>query len=106
MIIIITCWIIGALIGFLPLFGWHNRPENDSKCLFIPIMKYNFLVFLYFVTIVLPALIMAFFYARIYLVVMKQLSLKKVSHYFMNQALNDICFDNIDEFYNISSTLV
>lgn len=41
-------------------------------------MNYNFLMFLYFVTIVLPALVMAFFYIRIYIVVVQQLSLNKV----------------------------
>ena len=77
MIIIVSCWIIGALIGFAPLYGWRGFETN--KCFFIPHMDYNFLVFLYFFTIILPALMMAFFYARIYLVVMKQLSYKKVS---------------------------
>ncbi|XP_054168224.1 adenosine receptor A1-like [Oppia nitens] len=81
MIIIISCWILGAFIGFLPLF-WNNGIQvyerEDGKCLFIPVMSYNFLVFIYFSTIVLPAITMAFFYGRIYLVVMKQLSYKKV----------------------------
>ncbi|CAG2163129.1 unnamed protein product [Oppiella nova] len=80
MFIIISCWIVGAVIGFLPIL-WNNGLDMykslDNKCLFIPVMDYNFLVFLYFSTIVLPALMMAFFYGRIYLVVMKQLSYKK-----------------------------
>lgn len=79
MIIILSCWIVGALIGFAPLFGWWGEELPDGKCYFIPLMAHSFLVFLYFVTIILPALMMAFFYARIYLVVMKQLSYKKVS---------------------------
>lgn len=41
-------------------------------------MNYDFLMFLYFVTIVLPAAVMAFFYIRIYIVVVQQLSLHKV----------------------------
>lgn len=72
--IIVSCWIAGALIGFLPLFGINNGPVDSGECLFIPIMSYDFLVFLYFATIVFPALLMAGFYARIYMVVIGQVS--------------------------------
>lgn len=78
MMIICFCWIIGSMIGFLPLFGWNNGHLASDECFFIPIMNYDFLMFLYFATIVLPAIIMAFFYIRIYIVVVQQLSLNKV----------------------------
>ncbi|KAI1293460.1 putative G-protein coupled receptor No9 [Halotydeus destructor] len=71
--IIVTCWIIGALIGFLPLFGVNNGQDAHGQCLFIPIMSYDFLVFLYFATIVFPAVILAGFYGRIYMVVIGQI---------------------------------
>ncbi|RWS07175.1 adenosine receptor A2b-like protein, partial [Dinothrombium tinctorium] len=70
--IIISCWIIGSLIGFLPLFGWNNGPEKWGRCLFIPVMSYNLLVFVFFGTIVFPAILMAFCYLRIYLIVVRQ----------------------------------
>src|SRR5699024_6786943 len=62
LVIICLCWILGSAIGFLPLFGWNNGHLASDECFFIPIMNYDFLMFLYFVTIVLPAIIMAFFY--------------------------------------------
>jgi adenosine receptor A2a len=42
------------------------------KCLFTEVMDYDYLLFLYFATIVAPALLLAAFYAHIYRVVLKQ----------------------------------
>uniref|UniRef100_T1J2N5 G-protein coupled receptors family 1 profile domain-containing protein n=1 Tax=Strigamia maritima TaxID=126957 RepID=T1J2N5_STRMM len=70
--IIIVCWILGALIGFLPVIGWHQHPTSTDSCLFVFVMDYNFLVFLYFATIVGPSLLMGIFYGRIYCVVVQQ----------------------------------
>ncbi|XP_035204796.1 adenosine receptor A1-like [Stegodyphus dumicola] len=71
-IVILGCWILGSLVGLLPIFGWNNGPEKDGRCLFIPVMHYDFLVLIFFATIVYPALLMAFCYGRIYAVVLKQ----------------------------------
>ncbi|XP_066596685.1 adenosine receptor A2b-like isoform X2 [Prorops nasuta] len=71
--IICVCWIAGTLVGFLPLFGWHAGKKSDGKCIFTEVMDYDYLVFLYFATIIFPALIIAAFYAHIYRVVVKQL---------------------------------
>ncbi|KAH6934306.1 hypothetical protein HPB50_022898 [Hyalomma asiaticum] len=71
--VVIACWLSGFVLGFLPLLGWHDSEAASSgDCLFLPVMKYSFLVFLYFATIVYPALLIAFFYIRIYSVVRKQ----------------------------------
>ncbi|XP_013793576.1 adenosine receptor A2b-like, partial [Limulus polyphemus] len=70
--IIISCWVLGLIVGFLPLLGWNSGPDAGGKCFFVKIMDYNFLVFLYFATIVYPSILMAFFYGRIYHVVLKQ----------------------------------
>ncbi|EAT35886.2 AAEL011970-PA, partial [Aedes aegypti] len=70
--IISLCWLAGSIIGFLPLFGWHETPQVDT-CLFLKVMDYDYLVFLYFSTIITPALIMLAFYAHIYRVIIKQL---------------------------------
>lgn len=73
--IIGVCWIMGLLIGFMPLMGWRaaKGPTLDA-CEFSSVMDYNYLVFLYLATIILPALFMATSYAHIYTVVIKQVS--------------------------------
>lgn len=72
--VVFACWLAGFMLGFLPLLGWHDsKAASSGACLFLPVMKYSFLVFLYFATIVYPALLIAFFYVRIYSVVRKQL---------------------------------
>ncbi|KZC09710.1 PREDICTED: adenosine receptor A2b-like [Dufourea novaeangliae] len=71
--IICVCWIAGTLVGFLPLFGWNAGKKSNEKCIFTEVMDYNYLVFLYFATIIFPALLIAAFYAHIYRVVVKQL---------------------------------
>ncbi|EFN60975.1 Adenosine receptor A2b [Camponotus floridanus] len=71
--IIGVCWIAGTLVGFLPLFGWNAGQTSDHRCIFTKVMDYNYLVFLYFATIIFPALLIAAFYAHIYQVIVKQL---------------------------------
>lgn len=71
--IISMCWMAGTIVGFLPLFGWHADVEHNASCLFVKVMDYNYLVFLYFATIITPALLMLAFYAHIYRVIIKQL---------------------------------
>ena len=83
--IICLCWIGGGLVGFLPLFGW-NAGEGVPECSFTKVMDYNFLVFLYFATIVFPALLLAAFYAHIYNVILKQVP---SAHLCFCSSLND-----------------
>ncbi|NP_001308587.1 uncharacterized LOC103314255 [Tribolium castaneum] len=71
--IITVCWVAGTIVGFLPLMGWHKSAPSDGRCFFLGVMDYNYLVFLYFGTIITPALLLAAFYAHIYQVVLKQL---------------------------------
>ncbi|XP_042865439.1 adenosine receptor A2b-like [Penaeus japonicus] len=68
--IILMCWLAGTFIGLLPLMGWHGTYEGH--CTFTVVMDYDYLVFLYFFTIVGPGIIMAVFYTHIYTVVLKQ----------------------------------
>lgn len=68
---------MGLLIGFMPLMGWRNANFEDSimkSCKFTQVMDYNYLVFLYLVTIILPALFLATTYAHIYTVIIKQVN--------------------------------
>ncbi|XP_066975019.1 uncharacterized protein [Macrobrachium rosenbergii] len=69
--IILLCWLAGIFLGFLPLMGW--RQEYQGDCYFVKVMHYDYLVFIYFSTIVFPGILMAFFYTHIYTVVLKQL---------------------------------
>lgn len=66
------CWVAGAIVGFLPLFGWHAAESEHQECFFVEVMDYNYLVFLYFATIITPALLMLAFYTHIYRVIIKQ----------------------------------
>ncbi|KAH8334686.1 hypothetical protein KR074_001460 [Drosophila pseudoananassae] len=71
--IISMCWVAGTIVGFLPLFGWHNKDVgHNQECLFVEVMDYDYLVFLYFATIITPALLMLAFYTHIYRVIIKQ----------------------------------
>ncbi|KAK5644341.1 hypothetical protein RI129_005641 [Pyrocoelia pectoralis] len=72
LVIISVCWLSGSFIGFLPLMGWYQEMEGDFQCLFLKVMDPKYLVFLYFVTILTPALLMAASYIHIYRVVLKQ----------------------------------
>lgn len=74
-VIISICWVAGSFVGFLPLMGWHKVVNGDVECYFLKVMDYNYLVFLYVVTIMTPALLLAAFYAHIYSVVLKQVSI-------------------------------
>ncbi|CAH0554656.1 unnamed protein product [Brassicogethes aeneus] len=73
LVIIGICWFAGTFIGFLPLMGWHKDAPLDGHCFFLDVMDYNYLVFLYFGTIITPAILLAAFYAHIYQVVLKQI---------------------------------
>ncbi|XP_019763060.1 D(1)-like dopamine receptor isoform X2 [Dendroctonus ponderosae] len=73
LVIISICWFAGSLVGFLPLIGWHQDRQGSVDCFFLTVMDYNYLVFLYFGTIITPAVLLAAFYAHIYRVVLKQL---------------------------------
>ncbi|XP_012536943.1 adenosine receptor A2b isoform X2 [Monomorium pharaonis] len=70
--IICVCWVAGTLVGFLPLLGWNTGEMHDHRCIFTNVMDYNYLVFLYFATIIFPALLIAAFYAHIYRVIVRQ----------------------------------
>ncbi|KAG6448385.1 adenosine receptor A3 [Manduca sexta] len=73
-VIISVCWVAGAGVGLLPLFGWYANVDSTRGCYFVEVMDYNYLLFLYFATIVTPSVLLAAFYAHIYRVVVKQLS--------------------------------
>ncbi|XP_060528846.1 adenosine receptor A1 isoform X2 [Cylas formicarius] len=73
LVIISCCWVAGVLVGLLPLMGWRQDRVTPVSCFFLHVMDYNYLVFLYFGTIITPACLLVAFYAHIYTVVLKQL---------------------------------
>ncbi|XP_032513242.1 adenosine receptor A3 [Danaus plexippus] len=73
-LIISVCWVAGAGVGLLPLFGWHAAEDSNRGCYFVEVMDYNYLLLIYFATIVTPSVLLAAFYAHIYRVVVKQMS--------------------------------
>ncbi|XP_042236000.1 adenosine receptor A1-like [Homarus americanus] len=77
--IIFGCWGAGTLVGLLPMMGWHE--EYKASCVFTQVMNYDYLVFLYFCTIIGPGLLMAVFYTHIYTVVLKQTKLSVKSEH-------------------------
>lgn len=74
-VIISVCWVAGAGVGLLPLFGWHAAEDSNRGCYFVEVMDYNYLLLIYFATIVTPSVLLAAFYAHIYRVVVKQVCL-------------------------------
>ncbi|XP_037090841.1 adenosine receptor A2b-like [Pollicipes pollicipes] len=88
--IIIGCWVLGAVVGLLPVMGWNAGPY--PFCIFTRVMDYNYLVFLYFATIVFPGLLMAIFYIRIYIVVVKQVRSMSFFAHLSENARQNSCY--------------
>lgn len=70
--IISFCWFLGGFVGFLPLLGWHSAESDEQACFFVEVMDYNYLVFLYIATIIIPAMALLGFYVHIYTVIIRQ----------------------------------
>ncbi|XP_069544376.1 adenosine receptor A1 [Brachyistius frenatus] len=76
-----VCWILSCLLGFTPLFGWHNdsSPASDSTntsstsplipppCTFLSVISLPFMVYFNFLGCVMaPLLVMTLLYALIF----------------------------------------
>ncbi|KAM9752632.1 adenosine receptor A3 [Menidia menidia] len=75
-----VCWILSSLLGFTPLFGWHNYTSLTSNttntssavftsppCTFLSVVSLPFMVYFNFLGCVMaPLLVMTFLYARIF----------------------------------------
>nr|XP_046252114.1 adenosine receptor A3-like [Scatophagus argus] len=74
------CWTLSCLLGFTPLFGWHNYSSSPSEststsspsfdsppCTFLSVISLPFMVYFNFLGCVLaPLLVMSFLYTRIF----------------------------------------
>lgn len=75
-----VCWILSCLLGFTPLFGWHNYftlPSDSTNtssssyisppCTFLSVISLPFMVYFNFLGCVMaPLLVMTFLYIRIF----------------------------------------
>uniref|UniRef100_A0A3P9DNM7 Adenosine receptor A3 n=1 Tax=Maylandia zebra TaxID=106582 RepID=A0A3P9DNM7_9CICH len=75
-----VCWMLSCLLGFTPLFGWHNysSPASDSTntsstsfirppCTFLSVISLPFMVYFNFLGCVMaPLLVMTLLYTRIF----------------------------------------
>ncbi|XP_018523708.1 LOW QUALITY PROTEIN: adenosine receptor A3-like [Lates calcarifer] len=75
-----VCWILSCLLGFTPLFGWHNYSSLTSvstntssstitspPCTFLSVISLPFMVYFNFLGCVMaPLLVMMLLYARIF----------------------------------------
>ncbi|XP_053174272.1 adenosine receptor A1-like [Scomber japonicus] len=75
-----VCWILSCLLGFTPMFGWHNYSTlaSDSTntssssfisppCTFLSVISLPFMVYFNFLGCVMaPLLVMTFLYIRIF----------------------------------------
>ncbi|XP_072539274.1 adenosine receptor A1-like [Salminus brasiliensis] len=84
-IVVALCWLLAALWGFIPMFGWNNYNTSDSttqnntnstsfECSFLTIIPTSYLVNLIFFSSLLPSLaIMTGLYFYIFLTTRRQL---------------------------------
>lgn len=82
-----TCWFLGFVVGFLPLFGWH-QDEMPNRCMFDDKIDKKYFVFSCVVSVIIPTTILLIIYAFIYKAVHEQVNhfkikfLKKLMKFF------------------------
>ncbi|KAK5609450.1 hypothetical protein CRENBAI_008786 [Crenichthys baileyi] len=87
LLVVSVCWILSCLLGFTPLFGWHNlsvvgyystntssTSPNSSQCTFLSVISLPFMVYFNFLGCVMaPLLVMMFLYIIIFWSLYKRL---------------------------------
>ncbi|XP_067314670.1 adenosine receptor A3-like [Pseudorasbora parva] len=74
-----VCWLSASIIGFIPMFGWHNedtttRENSTITCHFITVISMSYMVNFYFLACILPpTLIMMVLYLFLFNMISKQL---------------------------------
>lgn len=75
--VVVTCWLMAAIVGFIPLMGWNNganMSQNRSECQFLKVMSMPYLVYFSFYTLfLLPMLVMTLLYSCIFYLIHRQL---------------------------------
>ncbi|XP_043914726.1 adenosine receptor A1-like [Protopterus annectens] len=79
------CWSTSALLGMLPIFGWHNREtikteqnstDDHIKCEFGSVIKLEYMMFFNVLGWFFPLTIMIMLYAAVFYIIRKQFSFK------------------------------
>ena len=76
-VINIVVWILGILIGLIPLFGWnlHSEMMDTWFCNFMTVIDMDFVVYFHFFgCIILPLILITAIYSYIFYTVRKQLT--------------------------------
>ncbi|KAG7477810.1 hypothetical protein MATL_G00073550 [Megalops atlanticus] len=76
-----VCWLLSALTGVVPLFGWHNQDPRgnlstgDIICQFTTVMRMDYMVYFnFFGWVVVPLTVMIGLYAQIFYIIRRQLN--------------------------------
>ena len=67
-------WVLGCGIGLLPLMGWNNKKTDIGDCVFIEVVDLRYLVFLHFVIVLAPLLLLFAMYLKIFSEIKKRVS--------------------------------
>lgn len=79
---VVLCWLISCLLGFTPLFGWHNGHSLSSpvlnsshiNCTFLAVISLPYMVYFnYLGCILLPLAAMSLLYALVFYSLRKRL---------------------------------
>uniref|UniRef100_A0AAY4EXJ3 Adenosine receptor A3 n=1 Tax=Denticeps clupeoides TaxID=299321 RepID=A0AAY4EXJ3_9TELE len=76
-----VCWLLSALTGVVPMFGWHNQATDGNlttaliTCKFTSVMSMGYMVYFnFFGWVVVPLTIMIGLYAAIFHIIRRQLN--------------------------------
>ncbi|XP_056304682.1 adenosine receptor A1-like [Danio aesculapii] len=81
-IAVLLCWLISCLLGFMPLFGWHNGDSPSStflnsshiNCTFLAVISLPYMVYFnYLCCILLPLVAMTLLYGLVFYNLRKRL---------------------------------
>lgn len=72
-LIICTCWLLGAIFGFLPAFGW-NSGMSAYMCDLRTIVDFNYIYFVCFAVAFPLTLVILILYFLVYREILKQVS--------------------------------
>ena len=59
-IVILICWISGAVVGSVPMFGFHSGPREIAECAFILVIDMEYMVYFNFFGFILVPLVIIF----------------------------------------------
>lgn len=72
-VIIFSCWTLGFIVGFVPLFGWHHGPLPHNLCIFNILVDMNYMIyFIFFGFVLSPLLCILMIYLHIFLIIKKR----------------------------------